>query len=94
MFQVVPEQLQVSDGWVRCGQCDEVFDANAQLQAPIEPLAIAETAWPVSAAQHPRPTNTYLERRRRHGTRRRRASWTPWRPRPLRQRAQAIHFGP
>lgn len=32
MFKVVPDQLRVSDGWVRCGQCDEVFDANAHLQ--------------------------------------------------------------
>lgn len=31
MFRVVPDQLRVSDGWVRCGQCDEVFDATAQL---------------------------------------------------------------
>jgi len=31
MFKVVPDQLRISDGWVRCGQCDEVFDANAQL---------------------------------------------------------------
>jgi predicted Zn finger-like uncharacterized protein len=33
MFKVVPDQLRVSDGWVRCGQCDEVFDANAHLQS-------------------------------------------------------------
>ncbi len=32
LFKVVPDQLRVSDGWVRCGQCDEVFDANAHLQ--------------------------------------------------------------
>ena len=29
MFKVVADQLRVSEGWVRCGQCDEVFDANA-----------------------------------------------------------------
>lgn len=33
MFKVVPDQLRISDGWVRCGQCDEVFDANAHLYA-------------------------------------------------------------
>lgn len=33
LFKVVPDQLRVSEGWVRCGQCDEVFDANAQLQS-------------------------------------------------------------
>lgn len=31
MFRVVFDQLRVSDGWVRCGQCDEVFDARAHL---------------------------------------------------------------
>ena len=39
-FKVVPDQLKVSDGWVRCGQCAEVFDANANLR----PLAGAEPA--------------------------------------------------
>lgn len=32
LFKVVPDQLRISDGWVRCGQCDEVFDANAHMQ--------------------------------------------------------------
>lgn len=32
MFKVVPDQLRISGGWVRCGQCDKVFDANAHLQ--------------------------------------------------------------
>lgn len=32
-FRVVPDQLRVSQGWVRCGQCAEVFDAAAQLAA-------------------------------------------------------------
>lgn len=31
LFKVVPDQLRVSDGWVRCGQCDEVFDANVHM---------------------------------------------------------------
>lgn len=30
-FRVVPDQLRVSEGWVRCGQCSEVFDASASL---------------------------------------------------------------
>ncbi|HMA08894.1 MAG TPA: DUF3426 domain-containing protein [Ramlibacter sp.] len=33
MFKVVPDQLKISEGWVRCGQCSEVFDASAHLQA-------------------------------------------------------------
>ena len=26
-FRVVQDQLKVSEGWVRCGRCDEVFNA-------------------------------------------------------------------
>jgi predicted Zn finger-like uncharacterized protein len=33
MFKVVPDQLKISQGWVRCGQCFEVFDASAHLQS-------------------------------------------------------------
>jgi predicted Zn finger-like uncharacterized protein len=45
MFKVVPDQLRISGGWVRCGQCDEVFDASTNLQDPLvaqtpEPQAI------------------------------------------------------
>jgi predicted Zn finger-like uncharacterized protein len=32
MFKVVPDQLRISEGWVRCGHCAEVFDAAANLQ--------------------------------------------------------------
>ncbi len=32
-FKVVPEQLKLSDGWVRCGHCSDVFDANRYLQS-------------------------------------------------------------
>lgn len=32
-FRVVADQLKISDGWVRCGQCGEVFDASVQLAA-------------------------------------------------------------
>ncbi len=31
MFRVVPDQLKISEGWVRCGHCAEVFDAAAHL---------------------------------------------------------------
>ena len=46
IFKVVPDQLRVSEGWVRCGQCDEVFDANAHLQT----VGPAEVAEPVPTA--------------------------------------------
>jgi predicted Zn finger-like uncharacterized protein len=32
MFKVVPDQLRISQGWVRCGHCADVFDATAHLQ--------------------------------------------------------------
>jgi predicted Zn finger-like uncharacterized protein len=32
MFKVVPDQLKISEGWVRCGHCADVFDATAHLQ--------------------------------------------------------------
>jgi predicted Zn finger-like uncharacterized protein len=43
IFKVVPDQLRVSDGWVRCGQCDEVFDANAYMQTAL-PLHVTGQA--------------------------------------------------
>lgn len=35
LFKVVPDQLRISEGWVRCGQCDEVFDASLHLQSEL-----------------------------------------------------------
>ena len=32
LFRVVPDQLRISEGWVRCGNCNEIFDGNAHLQ--------------------------------------------------------------
>lgn len=49
MFKVVPDQLRISDGWVRCGQCDEIFDASANLM----PETSGPTAGPpTDAAGH------------------------------------------
>ncbi|MES2633336.1 MAG: DUF3426 domain-containing protein [Pseudomonadota bacterium] len=45
MFKVVPDQLRISDGWVRCGHCSEVFDATQYMQAE---GALAAGAPPVS----------------------------------------------
>jgi predicted Zn finger-like uncharacterized protein len=56
MFKVVPDQLRVSDGWVRCGQCNEVFDANANLQDAIgetlKPHAPESSAVPTRPEMH------------------------------------------
>lgn len=41
VFRVVPDQLRVSEGWVRCGRCAEVFNAVENLVDP--PLTPAGT---------------------------------------------------
>jgi len=49
MFKVVTDQLKVSQGWVRCGQCAEVFDASKHLlprDASAEPSFIVAKASP------------------------------------------------
>ena len=52
MFKVVPDQLKISDGWVRCGHCAEVFDAQLNLHSQ------AVTAPPVLSAPAPDPFPT------------------------------------
>lgn len=38
-FKVVADQLRISQGWVRCGNCQLVFDATVSLEAvPPEPM--------------------------------------------------------
>ena len=65
MFRVVPDQLKISDGWVRCGHCGEVFDASAQLREepaasrfaeaePVEPPPAPATT-PAPADPEPEP---------------------------------------
>ncbi|TFZ05314.1 DUF3426 domain-containing protein [Ramlibacter henchirensis] len=53
MFRVVPDQLKISEGWVRCGHCGEVFDAAAHLKP--EPAVPPEMTAP--AAEAPRPSS-------------------------------------
>ena len=67
LFRVVPDQLRISEGWVRCGRCATVFDAHAQMpagmQAPVAPgdaapaLATPAPA-PAIAATTPSPVTT------------------------------------
>ena len=47
MFKVVADQLRVSQGWVRCGNCSDVFDANAYLQSVFPPAV--EEEWQQAA---------------------------------------------
>lgn len=44
MFKVVPDQLRISEGWVRCGKCEEIFDASAHMQDAVPPQAGAAEA--------------------------------------------------
>jgi len=52
MFRVVPDQLKISEGWVRCGHCAEVFDAIANLtdESILEPPPLAQ---PMRPAERP-----------------------------------------
>lgn len=49
MFKVVADQLKISQGWVRCGHCSEVFDAAANLQ-PFTPASSLPAAGVQDAA--------------------------------------------
>lgn len=69
-FKVVADQLRISEGWVRCGQCKEIFDASAHMQAvvaapllpdfPLEKGTVAHAA-PVVPAPAPEPVAPLLE---------------------------------
>ena len=72
MFKVVSDQLKVSQGWVRCGQCADIFDASLYLQtdrasqtdltvspAVLDARAVsgfATDTHPQSAGSHPGPS--------------------------------------
>ena len=49
-FKVVPDQLRISEGWVRCGRCQEVFDASQALEA-LPVTTAGETADAQAGAQ-------------------------------------------
>ncbi len=51
-FRVVPDQLRVSDGWVRCGRCAEVFNAGERL-IDVETGAPRQMPEPVAAPDAP-----------------------------------------
>ena len=53
VFRVVQDQLKVSEGWVRCGRCHEVFNALEAL-FDLEPEPATSTA-PVAQTDSPAP---------------------------------------
>jgi predicted Zn finger-like uncharacterized protein len=50
-FRIVADQLKISEGWVRCGHCADVFDATLYL----EPWT-SDAPAPVGAASPPAPS--------------------------------------
>ena len=60
LFRVVADQLKVSDGWVRCGQCGAVFDAQSQLvDEPTAPAPAQSSFAPLPATLSAPPTTTH-----------------------------------
>lgn len=57
-FKLVPDQLKVSDGWVRCGQCSEVFDAHHD--PALRALGLSDTA-PDPLTHQPSPSAVRTE---------------------------------
>lgn len=49
VFRVVEDQLKVSQGWVRCGRCNEVFDAQTHL------VEVPPRPFPAEPAPAPEP---------------------------------------
>ncbi len=52
LFKLVPDQLRISEGWVRCGRCDEIFDASVHLsQEMSDEFAVAQDVDPDTRLQ-------------------------------------------
>lgn len=69
LFKVVPDQLRVSAGWVRCGQCSEIFDAHLHIHKerfapdlPREAVAPISRAFDVADTQKTEPVPLQGER--------------------------------
>lgn len=62
-FKVVADQLRISEGWVRCGQCKEIFDATQHLELAAQALALP----PEPASPPPQPATFGIVFRRRDG---------------------------
>src|SRR5690606_39624394 len=54
-FKVVPDQLRVRNGLVRCGACDTVFDGRACLVAQIPQTLSAAAVAPSAVPRPPVP---------------------------------------
>lgn len=38
LYRITPAQLNAAEGWVRCGECGQIFDARETLSSPDEPF--------------------------------------------------------
>ena len=56
-FRVVADQLRISEGWVRCGRCQEVFDATQALQSSA-PVTAPQTDVQAPVAAQPDTEHT------------------------------------
>jgi predicted Zn finger-like uncharacterized protein len=63
IFRVVQDQLKVSEGWVRCGQCHEVFHGIEALFDLDSDPAIAARRAAARAPAAPPPTRVFAEQR-------------------------------
>jgi len=54
LFRVVSDQLRISGGWVRCGQCDEIFDASQHLLSDTAetPVPLVDSRRDTAATDH------------------------------------------
>ena len=90
VFRVVQDQLKVSEGWVRCGRCNEVFNALESLfdlerdsppeWSPGESVPAAAVSREIEAVRvEPTPDPALLDRLDAHllGTRRAESGTTP-----------------
>ena len=61
LFKVVPDQLRVSGGWVRCGMCDEIFDAASHAQLEASPTSAMEPEQSADVPLAPSPSAVTFE---------------------------------
>ncbi|MFL6630110.1 MAG: zinc-ribbon domain-containing protein, partial [Vitreoscilla sp.] len=64
IFRVVQDQLKVSEGWVRCGQCHEVFHGiEALFDLDSDPTIAARRAAGRPPVVSPPPTRVFAQQR-------------------------------
>ena len=69
VFRVVQDQLKVSEGWVRCGRCDEVFNAleglfDLERESPPDWTPLAAAAPSRRCPARRRTATSHVDRRR------------------------------